>query len=1319
MANPCKRMRFSSTAEYIAAINNKIDNMYGVVTDVQASRVLTDYVSQINNGIQTVYDRVAELGGAALPINTHVADVQRGCGSVNRPTGPSAQPCVDTQLSEQTIDRLRRQGGTVGLFHVAAHPRFHSLTVDRQINFRGAPDTDIADYIAHVVDSLSEVLDFCKTLGGADCVLNVSLRGDSLATPVNAILYPSDKNPLDSVLSAIEQVLQSNSRIMTDHTVILSTTIVREHTGGVRRKAALYAHDELIRQKRMHLYCPNNSTNQMCFSYCLVNALNPNTHPGEIPMLAKEMHARAGLKEQDSVGFRHLPNFEALYNVRIVVYFKDELGVFTKHKTSDAKTGVKTVVLYLYKGHYYGVLNPAGFLGHSYYCESCCNGYDSKLTHMCDGYCMICLTGSCKDGSEGPVYCVDCNRYCQSHICYVTHKRGVAMRGVARLVAPCERTKYCRMCNRIYQVSINKPKQHKCTAMMCKHCSAEMVPETDHECFIQPIKPKKQQNKYIFFDLETRYEDGKHRANFASAMTFAGELFAAEGMDCVVRMLDHFRRPKFQGFTWMAHNASGFDNMIILEHFCNMSITPRITMMGCRIIFMYDALYKQRFIDSFSFMPMALSKTTAAFNLQTCEKGYFPHGFNTLANRHYIGPYPDKVHYGYECMGRKAQIDFDLWYAEASKHVFDFQKELHRYGVNDVVLLREACMKYREEFISCTNFDPFSVTTLASCCMAVYKTLFLPPDTLALTHNNAYVYQHKAFSNVSIQWLEYVKHSRNVDVRHALNGGEVAAGRYFLDGYYNQNGIAHALEFNGCAHHGHSCRYAPDSVHPLSKVPYSVLRRHFDDKVAYLANDRGFQVEVVWECEWLHAKSHDPNVMAFMANYVHPERLKPRDALFGGRTNAYQLYYKVKPGEQIHYVDFTSLYPSCQSLYDYPTHHPQIILSDFQPIENYFGLIKATVLPPRGLLHPVLPHRCNGKLMFPLCRVCAETLNQTTPCVHSDAERSLKGCWVSLELLKAIEKGYVIQKVDEVWHFPNKSGDLFVNYVKTFLQYKQEASGYPAHAVTDGEKKAYIDQYFQKEGIRLNPDKICVNTARRNINKLLLNSLWGRFSMRENLCTTEVIKDPEQFSRFIFGSEYEVTHFSFVSEDVALLQWKHDTEACVRTPDINVFIGAFTTARARLRLYELMDRLGDRLLYSDTDSVIYVSREGDWNPPLGNFLGELTSELAEGDYITEFCSGGPKTYGYLTAQGKSCMKAKGITLNAENAQHIRLDTLVDLVHDYVKDRDSTRHVLARVDNIVRVKHNISLKNKSSVKKFKVVYNKRVLLPDYTTLPYGY
>jgi hypothetical protein len=172
--------------------------------------------------------------------------------------------------------------------------------------------------------------------------------------------------------------------------------------------------------------------------------------------------------------------------------------------------------------------------------------------------------------------------------------------------------------------------------------------------------------------------------------------------------------------------------------------------------------------------------------------------------------------------------------------------------------------------------------------------------------------------------------------------------------------------------------------------------------------------------------------------------------------------------------------------------HPCIITENFDGVTAYFGLIKCTVLPPRGLFHPVLPYRTQGKLMFPLCKTCADTCNQTS-CTHSDNERAIQGTWCSVEVEKALEKGYHILTIHEVWHFPETSDELFKEYIDTFLKIKQEASGYPEDCVTEEQKQYYVDEYFENSGIRLDPYKIEYNPGLRALAKLMLNSFWGKY----------------------------------------------------------------------------------------------------------------------------------------------------------------------------------------------------------------------------------
>lgn len=106
----------------------------------------------------------------------------------------------------------------------------------------------------------------------------------------------------------------------------------------------------------------------------------------------------------------------------------------------------------------------------------------------------------------------------------------------------------------------------------------------------------------------------------------------------------------------------------------------------------------------------------------------------------------------------------------------------------------------------------------------------------------------------------------------------------------------------------------------------------------------------------------------------------------------------------------------------------------------------------------------------------------------------------------------------------------------------------------------------------------------------------------------------------------------------------------------NVFIAAFTTSLARLKLYNALDVLQDRALYYDTDSVIYKSKPGEEKLPLGLFLGQFTDELG-GDTIVEFVSGGAKNYGYRTRRGKTECKVRGFTPNYETLHKLNYEPM--------------------------------------------------------------
>jgi hypothetical protein len=113
------------------------------------------------------------------------------------------------------------------------------------------------------------------------------------------------------------------------------------------------------------------------------------------------------------------------------------------------------------------------------------------------------------------------------------------------------------------------------------------------------------------------------------------------------------------------------------------------------------------------------------FDIPELKKGYFPHHFNTNANKSYVGPYPDVKYYGVDTMTVTEVPSFMAWHSQQNGKVFDLQKELLEYCRSDTELLRVACIKFRKLMIETTALDPFTCITLASLCGKVYRTKFL------------------------------------------------------------------------------------------------------------------------------------------------------------------------------------------------------------------------------------------------------------------------------------------------------------------------------------------------------------------------------------------------------------------------------------------------------------------------------------------------------------------------------------------------------------------------------------------------------------------
>ena len=74
--------------------------------------------------------------------------------------------------------------------------------------------------------------------------------------------------------------------------------------------------------------------------------------------------------------------------------------------------------------------------------------------------------------------------------------------------------------------------------------------------------------------------------------------------------------------------------------------------------------------------------------------------------------------------------------------------------------------------------------------------------------------------------------------------------------------------------------------------------------------------------------------------------------------------------------------------------------------------------------------------------------------------------------------------------------------------------------------------------------------------------------------------------------------------------------------DTNIYIACFTSSWARLRLYNMLEKLDKNVCYCDTDSVVYIESEQTKeivDKYIGDGLGDWTDEL-EGNHMVFWCA---------------------------------------------------------------------------------------------------
>ena len=309
---------------------------------------------------------------------------------------------------------------------------------------------------------------------------------------------------------------------------------------------------------------------------------------------------------------------------------------------------------------------------------------------------------------------------------------------------------------------------------------------------------------------------------------------------------------RHKSYICLAHNSKAFDSYFLLNYMLSNSQIPKTTFQGSKLMRLQDSVHNITIIDSLSFLPMKLSKLPKCMGLsETLVKGFYPHKFNIKANQTVVlNHLPDISFYDIDYLSETERETLVSWHRENYNEMFDNESQLRKYCSNDVLILRAACVRFKNMVKKATSIDGvespainvFAETTLAGACMATFRQLLLtevhevtlldqttteaklkagvwtsatdgcrlnPEQFLKTKFKTSTLHQPPAggygfrdipHSDKSIVWLAYVAAKTGADISHCRNRGERKVLTYYLDGYDETSGTIYSIFQNNSFH---------------------------------------------------------------------------------------------------------------------------------------------------------------------------------------------------------------------------------------------------------------------------------------------------------------------------------------------------------------------------------------------------------------------------------------------------------------------------------------------------------------------------------------
>lgn len=636
----------------------------------------------------------------------------------------------------------------------------------------------------------------------------------------------------------------------------------------------------------------------------------------------------------------------------------------------------------------------------------------------------------------------------------------------------------------------------------------------------------------------------------------------------------------------VAHNGSGYDSRLLSEEVSRMGLKTKSTNTGLK--FTELKICNAIFRDSMLHLQGSLAGLAKNFNLPLM-KGHFPHLFNSETNYEYNGVLPDVKYFDltFSAKSQKDIDDFNEWYHERKKTLWNFKHELVSYCRDDVKILALVMVNFHEGCVLKFTLSPWHFSTAPSYCHTVIKkqlsdNLNLPKEKIQRNRIVQQLARNQFWAVLCPQEYWFA--------RKALIGGRTDVRRVFYELSNEEKARGVRIVYQDIVSMYPYVQACPGLDYPVGVPTINI----YDEKY--------------YPCLKHQSPSKDNEWTP--CNCDRSEKICDRKARV------------VEHFEQ-----------------------PSI---DYLLSEDFFGIACVTMNPPKNLFHPVLVQ------WDPKSFKRTATLEQIN-----------EGVYTSIEIKVALNKGYQLIKVHRIDSYTPKPG-LWTNFVKDlYVQKMANSEPIPDEQTQQKLIDEYETSFEMGNQVKDSFPNWDFRPALRMTFKIMLNSGWGKHCQRPNLPFLTYVDETdsstmrEMFSN-IENGDIRIMNVSFQNDRV-VYQGMPKNENYV-PHDLYLPAGLFVPAYGRLLLYDALDRLQERVLYHDTDSVIYIYDPEKDNLPVSDVWGKWDEEkVSKNGNIQGFVGLGPKSYALKTLNGNDIVKVKGLSLKHSHRDLINYESLKTMV----------------------------------------------------------